>query len=442
MKKNKIIGIIQHGCAKNLVDTELMLGILEKAGYQTTLDVNNPKVKTVIINTCSFICDAEKESIQSIFEMISAGKKIIVTGCLPQKHKIELKKLLGEVSGFIGTCDFKDIIKAVEAEQYYQVSENPQYIYPEDVERAQITVGSSSYIKIADGCNYQCGYCIIPQLRGKYKSRKIEDIVEEAQKLASKGVSEIVLIAQDTTSYGIDIYKKPSLDVLLEKLNKIENLNWIRVLYAYPTNFTEGLIKAFKNLDKVVKYIDIPLQHSHKDVLKRMKRPVIDQEKLINKLRKEIPNVAIRTTFIVGYPAESEEEFEHLYNFVKKMKFERLGVFEYSREKNTYSYSLKPQVPAKIKHLRKNKILKLQKEISKKNNLNFISKTIQCIIEEVHADGMVVARSYADAPEVDGLVYIKTNEYLSPGQIIDVKVTGADSYDLVASYEMSGVKNE
>ncbi len=442
MKKNNLIGIIQHGCAKNLVDTELMLGILEKAGYKTTLDVENPKVKTVIINTCSFISDAEKESIESIFNMINAGKKIVITGCLPQKHKLELKKLLPEASGFIGTCDFKNIVAALENDQYYNVSENPQYIYPEDVERAQITVGSSSYIKIADGCNYSCGYCIIPKLRGKYKSRKIEDIVKEAEKLADKGVCEIVLIAQDTTSYGIDLYKKPSLDILLEKLNKIENINWIRVLYAYPTNFTQELINAYKNLDKVVKYIDIPLQHSHPEVLKRMRRPVINQEELVNKLRNEIPDVAIRTTFIVGYPGETQEEFEHLYNFVKKMKFERLGVFEYSREKNTYSYSLKPQIPARIKHSRKNKILKLQKEISKKNNLNFISKQIQCIIEEVHTDGMIVARSYADAPEVDGLVYIKTNEYLSPGQIIKAKITGADSYDLVASYEMSGVKNE
>ncbi len=430
-KKNKI-GIIQHGCAKNLVDTELMLGILEQNGYKTTLDVEDPKVSTVIINTCSFIHDAEKESVQSIFNMIKAHKKIIITGCLAQKYKQELRKLLPEVSGFIGTCDFKNIIKAVESSQYYNVSNTPCYIYPEDVERAQITVGSSSYIKIADGCNYSCGYCVIPQLRGKYNSRKIEDIVKEAEKLVNKGVGEIVLIAQDTTSYGIDLYKKPSLDKLLIELNKIKNLGWIRVLYAYPTNFTQELINAFKSLDKVVKYIDIPLQHSHRDVLQRMKRPVINQEEFIQNLRKQIPNLAIRTTFIVGYPGETEEEFEHLYNFVKKMKFEKVGIFEYSREKNTYSYSLKPQVPARIKHFRKNKILKLQQEISAKNNLNFISKRIQCIIEEVHNDGMIIARSYADAPEVDGLVYVKTNDYLSPGQIISVKIIGADSYDLVA----------
>lgn len=432
MKKNKLIGIIHHGCAKNLVDTELMLGMLENAGYKTTLDADDEKVKTVVINTCSFIHDAEKESIKSIFNMIEKGKKIIVTGCLPQKHKHELKKLLWEVSGFVGTCDIKDIVKAVESDKFYNVSENPCYIYPEDVQRAQITVGSSSYIKIAEGCNYSCGYCVIPQLRGKYRSRKIEDIVKEAKMLADKGVAEIILIAQDTTSYGIDLYSKPSLDKLLYELNKIENISWIRVLYAYPTNFTQNLIDAYKNFDKVVKYIDIPLQHSHKDVLSRMRRPVINQEEFINNLRKQIKDVVIRTTFIVGYPGETEEEFDNLYNFVKKMKFDRLGVFEYSREKNTYSYNLKPNVSARVKHSRKNKILKLQKEISLKRNLSFISKKVQCIIEEVHDNGLAIARSYADAPEVDGLVYIKTKQQLTPSQIVDVEVIDADSYDLIA----------
>ena len=432
MSNKKLIAIVHHGCAKNLIDTELMLGMLEQAGYKTTLDTEDPRAKTVIINTCSFIHDAEQESVKSIFEMIQKGKKIIVTGCLPQKHKHELEKLLWEVSGFIGTCDIRDIVKAVESKKFYSVSDNPCYVYPENVQRAQITVGSSSYIKIAEGCNYSCGYCVIPQLRGKYQSRKIEDIVKEARMLADKGVAEIILIAQDTTSYGIDLYSKPSLDVLLHELNKIENISWIRVLYAYPTNFTQNLIDAYKNLDKVVKYIDIPLQHSHKDVLKRMRRPVINQEEFINNLRKQIKDVAIRTTFIVGYPGETEEEFEHLYNFVKKMKFDRLGVFEYSREKNTYSYGLKPNIGARVKHARKNKILKLQKEISLNRNLSFISKKIQCIIEEVHDDGLAIARSCADAPEVDGLVYIKTDEHLTPSQIVQVEVTGADSYDLVA----------
>ena len=250
--------------------------------------------------------------------------------------------------------------------------------------------------------------------------------------LADKGVAEIILIAQDTTSYGIDLYSKPSLDKLLYELNKIENISWIRVLYAYPTNFTQNLIDVYKNFDKVVKYIDIPLQHSHKDVLSRMRRPVINQEEFINNLRKQIKDVVIRTTFIVGYPGETEEEFDNLYNFVKKMKFDRLGVFEYSREKNTYSYNLKPNVSARVKHARKNKILKLQKEISLKRNLSFISKKVQCIIEEVHDNGLAIARSYADAPEVDGLVYIKTKQHLTPSQIVDAEVIDADSYDLIA----------
>lgn len=434
MKSKGKIGIIQHGCAKNLVDTELMLGILEKEGYETTLDVDDKSVETVIINTCSFICDAEKESVHSIFEMIEKGKRVIITGCLPQKHKKELMELIGEAKGFIGTCDIKDIVKAVENDDFYSVSENPEYIYPEGVERAQITVGSSSYIKIADGCNFECGYCVIPKLRGKYKSRTIENIVKEAKSLADKGVAEIILIAQDTTSYGIDLYGKPVLDKLLAELNKIENLSWIRILYAYPTNFTDELIDAINSLDKVVKYVDIPLQHSNKNVLKRMRRPVIDNKKLIQKLRKRIKNVVIRTTFIVGYPAETEEEFQDLYDFVSEMKFERLGVFEYSREKGTYSYNLKPQIKAPVKRKRKNAILKLQKEISKNINKSLIGKEIECIVEEVHQDGFVVARSYMDAPEVDGLVYIKTNEYLTPAQIIKVKITGAKSYDLTATY--------
>lgn len=432
MKNKEKIGVIQHGCAKNLVDVELMLGILENAGYLTTLDVDDPDVKTVVINTCSFICDAEKESIKSIFDMVQMGKRIIVTGCLPQKHKKELQKLLSEVSGFIGTCDIKDIVQAVESDEFYSVSENPEYIYPEDVKRSQITIGCSSYIKIAEGCNYSCGYCVIPQLRGKYKSRTIENIVEEANELAQKGVSEIILIAQDTTGYGIDLYGKPMLYKLLEELNKIDEIDWIRVMYAYPINFDDNLINAFKTLDKVVKYVDIPLQHSHPDVLRRMRRPVIDNAKFVEKLRKEIPNVVVRTSLIVGYPQETEEEFNHLYEFVKNVKFDRLGVFEFSREKNTYSYSLKPQIKAGVKRSRKKELMKLQSEISKEKNKNYLSKEICCIIEYIHPDGYAVARSQADAPEVDGIVYIESEKYLQPGDIVIATVYDYNEYDLYA----------
>ena len=434
MAKKETIGIIQFGCAKNLIDMELMLGFLVKAGYKYSLDYEDKNIKTVIINTCSFIQDAEKESIQAIMEMISQGKRIILTGCLVQKYKEELKELLPEITNYIGTCDYDKIVEAIENKNFSSIKKIPDYEYCENIKREQITVGSSSYLKIAEGCYYNCGYCVIPQLRGKYKSRTIENIVSEAQELANKGVSEIILIAQDTTSYGLDLYKKPMLPELLRELNKIENLNWIRVMYAYPTNFDDELMEAINSLDKVVKYIDIPLQHSNLDVLKRMKRPSIDYRKFIKKLRQKIKNVSIRTTFIVGYPGETEEEFQDLYDFIKDTKFDKAGVFAYSREKNTYAYGLKPQIKAAIKKQRKNALMKLQKNISLEINKKYINKKIQCIIEEIHSNVDVIARSYKDAPEVDGLVYIKTEEYLTPGDIVEVtikKVTHYDMYGIV-----------
>ena len=430
MKNKETIGILQFGCAKNLIDMELMLGLLTKNGYSYSLNPDDENIKTVIINTCSFIYDAEKESISAIMDMIQKGKRIILTGCLVQKHKQELQKLLPEITNFIGTCDYDKIIEAIENKNYSKISEIPNYNYREDIKREQITVGSSSYIKIAEGCYYNCGYCVIPNLRGKYKSRKIEDIVVEAKELANKGVSEIILIAQDTTSYGLDIYKKPMLSELLEELNKIENLNWIRLMYAYPTNFDEKLMKTINNLDKVVKYIDIPLQHSNIEVLKRMKRPAIDYRKFIQKIRKNIKNVSIRTTFIVGYPQETDEEFQDLYDFVKDMEFDKVGVFTYSREKNTYAYNLKPQIKQSVKNKRKKLLMELQKDISLKINKSYTGKYVQCIIEEIHSDNTIIARSYKDAPEVDGLVYIKSDEYLTPGDIVNVKITDATCYDM------------
>ena len=432
--KNRKIGIIQHGCAKNLVDAELMLGILSDAGYQITLDVDDDEVDTVIINTCSFIMDAEKESIQSIFDMISKGKKIIITGCLPQKHKLELQKLIPEAKGFLGTCDIKYILKVLEEKDSYCVSDVPNYIYPEGVERCQITVGSSSYIKIAEGCNYSCGYCVIPQLRGKYHSRTIENIVDEAKKLADKGVAEIILIAQDTTSYGIDLYGKPALSELLAELNKIENLSWIRIMYAYPSQMTDELIDTIAKCDKVVKYIDLPLQHSDKTILENMRRPAFDYEELINKIRAKIRGVAIRTAFIVGYPGETDEQFEHLYEFVKKMRFDKMGVFEYSREKNTASYSMSDHVPAKIKHERYKKLMALQQEISYEINRSYIGKTLPCIVESFTDEGIVILRSEHDAPEIDGLVYVKSDKPVVPGDIENVKIEKADEYDLFGKF--------
>lgn len=432
----KKIALVSHGCAKNLVDSELMLGLLSENGYGITLDEKDADI--VIINTCSFIHDAEKESVDSILEMINDGKKVIIVGCLAQKHGEELKKAIPEISALVGTTDFTkiiNVIKAIEDGKEYieEVSNQPEYIYPENIKRQQITVGSSSYIKIADGCNYRCGYCIIPYLRGDYHSRKMEDIIAEANELVNKGVTEIILIAQDTTGYGVDLYKKPMLPELLRELNKIENLGWIRIMYAYPTQMTDELLDAIAECDKVVKYVDIPLQHSHPDMLKRMNRPSFDYVPMIKNIRKRVPNVAIRTAFIVGYPGETEEEFEHLYNFVKEMKFNKMGVFEYSREKGTPSYSMKPQISKKIMKERYNKLMELQQGISKEINEGFIGKTIPCIIESFTDDGYVMARSQNDAPEVDGLVYIKTDEQLVPGDIEDVKIIDCDEYDLIGT---------
>lgn len=425
------IAIIHHGCAKNLIDTELMAGKLIERGHEVTLDAYATDADYIIVNTCSFIFDAEEESISSIFDMIDTGKRVIITGCLPQKHQKHLKKLISEAWGFIGTADIDKIADLIEADkEFYYVSEKPLCKYPENIKRAQITVGSSSYIKIAEGCNYSCGYCVIPKLRGKYISRPIENIVSEAKELANKGVNEIILIAQDTSCYGMDLYKKPSLDKLLYELDKIKNIGWIRVLYTYPTNFTNGLIKAYKEIDRVVKYIDIPLQHSHPDILKAMRRPIVNGLEFINKLRDEINNLAIRTTLITGYPTEEEKHFEHLYNFVKEAEFDRLGVFEFSKEKGTYAYNLKPQVPKKIKAKRKDLILKLQKEISNKLNEKMIGKKIPSIIETIQSDGLAIARTYKDAPDVDGLIFINTDKVLIPGDIYDVEVTSYSDYDL------------
>ena len=427
------IALINHGCAKNLVDSELMLGKLIANGFEITLD--ETKADIVIINTCSFINDAEKESVASIFDMINSGKKIIITGCLPQKYKKELQELIPEAFAFLGTSDIDkiaDVAKKIikNKNKIFAVNETPKYIYPEDVKRQQITMGASSYVKIAEGCNFECGYCIIPKLRGPYISRKMENIIKEVKELTNKGVSEICLIAQDTTSYGKDLYGKPSLKELLIELNKIENLNWIRILYTYPSLLTDDLLSTINKLDKVVKYIDIPLQHVSKKILESMNRPVMDYKKLIKKIRKLIPTAAIRSTFIVGYPNETQEDFDELYNFIEEMKLDRVGIFEFSREKNTKAYTLKPQINAKTKKERKKLLMKLQQKISSELNKNMLNKNIECIIESIDENGIITARTYKDAPEVDCLIYLETKTPVIPGDIITAKITGAYEYDL------------
>lgn len=428
----KKIALVSHGCAKNLVDSELILGILAQNGYEITLNENETDI--VIVNTCSFICDAERESIHTILELVEQGKKVIVTGCLAQKHPKELKSEIPELAAIVGTTDFTkiiNVIKRIDKGFVSEVSKVPEYIYPENVERQQITMGSSSYIKIADGCSYRCGYCIIPYLRGNYHSRKIEDILLEAKNMVKKGVTEIILVAQDTTGYGIDIYQKPMLPELLRELNKIEGLGWIRIMYAYPTQMKDDLLKAIAACDKVVKYVDIPLQHSHPEMLKLMNRPSFDYRPMIENIRKTIPDVSIRTAFIVGYPGETEEHFEHLCNFVRDMKFDRMGVFCYSREKGTPSYSIKPQVPKKVAKARYKKLMEIQQSISLERNHTLIGKLLPCIIECYSDEGEVIARTQYDAPEIDGVVNIRTNKHVVPGDIELVRIIDASEYDLV-----------
>lgn len=441
------IALVNHGCSKNLIDSELMLGLLTEKGYEITLDESQAQI--VIVNTCSFIHDAEEESVSSILSLVHAGKKVIITGCLPQKHKEDLKKAIPEVVAMLGTADFTKIVDVVDkislcmeekgekvdscildSEYISNISQKPEYVYPEHIKRQQITIGASSYIKIADGCDYHCGYCIIPQLRGAYRSRKIENIVDEAKYLSEKGVNEIVLVAQDTTSYGIDLYGKPMLAKLLEQLNKLENLSWIRIMYTYPSMMTDNLINSVAALDKVVKYVDIPLQHSHPEILTSMRRPVFDYELLINKIRDKIPDVAVRTEFIVGYPGERDKHFEHLYNFVEKMRFDKMGVFQYSREQNTVSYDMEGQVNAQIKKERYENLMTLQQNISKEINSSLIGKTLPCIIENINSDGVIIARSQRDAVEIDGLVYIDTQKPVIPGDIENVLIKSSDEYDL------------
>ncbi len=439
-KKNLNISLANLGCPKNQVDAEVMLGILHKKGYK--INLNEEEADVIIVNTCSFIIDAEKESVKTIVDIIDEGKKVIITGCLVQKHREELQEAVPEALAYLGPGDIDKIGDVLDKitennsnqKSYYQVSDNPNNTYNEETRRFQFTAGPSSYLKIAEGCDYSCAYCIIPQLRGKYRSRTIESIVEEAKLLGEDGVSEIVLVAQDSTRYGMDLYKKPSLGKLLQELNKIETISWIRLMYAYPSFLDNELLKIIADSDKIVNYIDIPLQHSHSDILKRMNRPAFDYSEIIYNVKDIIPNASIRTAFIVGFPGETDEHFEHLYNFVKDHKFDKLGVFEYSKEKNTSSYSLDGHVSAAIKDQRRNDIMQLQQGISTEINKALIGQTLESIVEYTTPDGQIIGRTYRDAPDIDGLINISSNERILSGDIIPVKITGSSEYDLFGTY--------
>jgi len=428
------IGFISLGCSKNLVDTEMLIGLFEKNKYEI---VNNPnEAEAIIINTCGFIESAKQEAIDTIFETLEYKKQkckyVIVMGCLVQRYKKELEKEIPEVDLFISINEYDVIWDKISRLINKEKAEHDSKL--EYLDRKITTGENFAYLKIAEGCSNRCTYCAIPYIRGPFESRKIEDILEEAKILAKTGIKELIIIAQDTTKYGIDIYGKPMLPELLEKLCKIEGIKWIRFLYSYPETITDELLKVIKENKKICKYFDIPIQHISDSVLKRMNRKSNGQSirKLIDKIRSEIPEAVIRTTLIVGFPGETKENFEELYKFVKIYKFDKLGCFTYSKEDGTPAARLKDQIHYKTKEARLNKIMSIQKEISKKSLEKNIDKTFECLIEGKTFDNKYyVGRTYMDVPDIDGIVYIKNTKLAKVGDFVNVKINKVSDYDLI-----------
>ena len=430
------IGFVSLGCSKNLVDTEKTIGIFKANDYQI---VNNPEeADVIVINTCGFIESAKEEAINTILEMAeykkSKCKYLIVMGCLVERYKDELIKAIPEVDLFIKYSEYNTLWEQIENLLKDNKNINKYKDFDKVKERVVSTGENFAYLKIADGCSNRCTYCAIPYIRGPQVSRKIEDIVEEANKLVKEGYKELILIAQDTTKYGTDLYGKPKLVELLNEICKIKELKWVRFLYAYPETITDELIKTVRDNDKICNYFDIPIQHISDSVLKRMNRQSngTSIRKLIKKLRKEIPDVVIRTTVMVGFPGETKEDFEELYNFLKEAKFDKLGCFAYSKEDGTPAYRIKEQIHPMTKKSRYNKIMSLQQEISKENLENQIGRKIEILIEGKSFDGKTyVGRSYMDVPEIDGIVYLNTYKNLQLGEFTDGMVIDISNYDLI-----------
>ena len=437
------VGFVSLGCSKNLIDTEMMIGVFKNNGFTI---VNNPQTADIIvINTCGFIEPAKEEAINTILEMAEYKKtgkcKILVaTGCLVERYKEELEKALPEVDIFLKYSDYaeeKGKSAEVFAKVLKKIAENIEVEKSElDFMDRVVTTGNNyAYLRIAEGCSNRCTYCAIPYIRGAFVSRKIENILKEAEMLVKSGRKELILIAQDTSKYGVDIYGKPQLAKLLTELCKIKDLKWIRFLYTYPEDITDELIEVVKKEDKICKYFDMPIQHISDRVLKRMNRRCTGESirRVIEKLRKEIPNVIIRTTVMVGFPGETNEDFEELYNFIKETKFDKLGAFSYSKEDGTPASRLKEQIHPMTKKSRYNKIMKLQKEISKQNEQKLLGRKLEILIEDMSFDKKYyVGRSYMDVPEIDGVAYIKNNTDKNLiGQYIKAKVVEVKDYDVI-----------
>ncbi len=437
--KGKIL-FVSLGCDKNLVDTEEMLGLLRKDGFEFTNDETEADI--IVINSCCFINDAKEESINTILEMAELKKEgklkaLIVTGCLAERYKDEVLKEIEEVDAIIGTASYDNIVTVID-----NVLKGEKQMNFMPLDRTVITKtnriltngGHYAHLKIAEGCDKHCTYCIIPKIRGSYRSVPMEELIKQAEYLASLGVKELILVAQETTIYGTDLYGEKSLHKLLEELCKIKGISFIRLMYCYPEEIYDELIDTIKNNEKICNYIDMPIQHCSNNILKRMGRRTSKEDiiAIIEKIRKEIPDIVIRTTLISGFPGETEEDHEELLEFVDEMEFERLGVFAYSPEEDTPASLMDDQIDDEIKEKRRSEIMELQQEVAFDNGEKHIGKEILAVIEGKIADeSAYIARTYMDAPDIDGNIFITTGEMLMTGDFVRVKVTGSCDYDLI-----------
>ena len=431
---------VSLGCDKNLVDTEVMLGILDSRGHRMVDDEADADV--IVVNTCCFIHDAKEESIQTILEMAELKqegslKALIVTGCMAQRYQQEIMDEIPEVDAVLGTSSYDRIAEAID-----EVLGGQSRLYMEDIDRLPkvdtkrlvTTGGHFAYLKIAEGCDKHCTYCVIPRLRGNYRSVPMEQLVEEAGYLADQGVKELILVAQETTVYGKDIYGKKSLHKLLRELCKIEDLRWIRILYCYPEEIDDDLIQVMKEEPKICHYLDLPIQHGCDRILKRMGRRTTKEQLMgiVEKLREEIPDISLRTTLITGFPGETQEEHEELMEFVDQMEFDRLGVFTYSPEEDTPAAEMPDQVPEEVKEDRRAELMELQQEIVFDLGEDMVGRELDVMIEgKVAYESVYVGRTYKDAPNVDGLIFIHSEEELMSGDFVRAKVTGSSEYDLI-----------
>lgn len=442
---NAKISFVSLGCDKNLIDSEIMLGLIDEEGYDITYDDSEADV--IIINSCGFIMDANQEAIDKILEMADYKrdgncKALIVTGCMAQRYKDEIFDSLPEVDAVVGTGDFENIgiviKRLLEGEKQVELVTDKEHLLNPDnsYKRIITTTGGFSYLKIAEGCDNHCTYCTIPSLRGHYRSRTIESLVKEASILAEKGVRELILIAQDTSLYGQDLYGEKALPKLLRRLSEIEDIKWLRILYCYPENMTDELIDEMANNPKVLHYVDMPIQHSEDRILKLMGRRSTKEglKMTINKMREKMPDMCIRTTLITGFPTETDEEFEAQCQFIKDIGFDRLGVFTYSAEEGTPAARMKGQIDEEIKTERKDYILKLQRGISADICEKYTGRTLEVIVEgkiDGDEDNIYCGRSYRDCYEIDGFVFFKSDEELIAGDFYNIKITEAGDYDLI-----------